>query len=316
MSYGIRQEPYSPKNEQEGAKRGASSDRTPVAPTRLFLLLLSQHLLAKALEFIFDLLQRHGALLGRSLNHYRNFACLNIRVLHMFPLSRGRRRAPVSFAGGSGMVARVSTVAFEGVEARPIDVQVQIAPGNVAFMIVGLGDKAVAESRERVRAALIASGLALPARRITVNLAPADMPKEGSHYDLPIALGVMAAIGAIPAGCAARLRRDRRTGARRHGERGRRRAAGRDRRQRARARADLPCRLRAGGGLGVGRSRHSGAALADPARQSLQGDAGAQPADARHARARRAAARHPRHQAARKAPSARSKWPPPAATIC
>ena len=66
-------------------------------------------------------------------------------------------------------------------------------------MIVGLGDKAVAESRERVRAALIASGLALPAKRITVNLAPADMPKEGSHYDLPIALGVMAAIGAIPA---------------------------------------------------------------------------------------------------------------------
>src|SRR5580692_10955310 len=97
------------------------------------------------------------------------------------------------------MVARVSTVAFEGVEARPIDVQVQIASGNVAFMIVGLGDKAVAESRERVRAALIASGLALPARRITVNLAPADMPKEGSHYDLPIALGIMAAIGAIPA---------------------------------------------------------------------------------------------------------------------
>jgi magnesium chelatase family protein len=96
------------------------------------------------------------------------------------------------------MVARVSTVTFEGVEARPIDVQVQIASGNVAFMIVGLGDKAVAESRERVRAALIASGLALPARRITVNLAPADMPKEGSHYDLPIALGVMAAIGAIP----------------------------------------------------------------------------------------------------------------------
>ena len=97
------------------------------------------------------------------------------------------------------MVARVSTLAFEGVEARPVDVQVQIATGNVVFTIVGLGDKAVAESRERVRAALIASGLALPAKRITVNLAPADMPKEGSHYDLPIALGVMAAIGAIPA---------------------------------------------------------------------------------------------------------------------
>ncbi len=97
------------------------------------------------------------------------------------------------------MVARVATVAFEGVEARAVDVQVQIASGNVVFMIVGLGDKAVAESRERVRAALIASGLALPAKRITVNLAPADLPKEGSHYDLPIALGVMAAIGAIPA---------------------------------------------------------------------------------------------------------------------
>ena len=96
------------------------------------------------------------------------------------------------------MVARVSTVAFEGVEARPVDVQVQIASGTVAFTIVGLGDKAVAESRERVRSALIASGLALPAKRITVNL-PADMPKEGSHYDLPIALAVMAAIGAIPA---------------------------------------------------------------------------------------------------------------------
>jgi magnesium chelatase family protein len=96
------------------------------------------------------------------------------------------------------MVARVSTVAFEGVEARSVDVQVQIASGVVAFTIVGLADKAVAESRERVRAALIASGLALPAKRITVNLAPADMPKEGSHYDLPIALAVMAAIGAIP----------------------------------------------------------------------------------------------------------------------
>ena len=101
-------------------------------------------------------------------------------------------------SGGPDMVARVSTVAFEGVEARPVDVQVHIAGGAVAFTIVGLGDKAVAESRERVRSALVASGLALPAKRITVNLAPADMPKEGSHYDLPIALAVMAAIGAIP----------------------------------------------------------------------------------------------------------------------
>ena len=96
------------------------------------------------------------------------------------------------------MVVRVATVAFEGIEARPVDVQVQLSTGDVKFNVVGLADKAVAESRERVRAALNASGLALPARRITVNLAPADMPKEGSHYDLPIALGVMAAIGAIP----------------------------------------------------------------------------------------------------------------------
>ena len=96
------------------------------------------------------------------------------------------------------MVQRVSTVAFEGIEARAVDVQVQVAPGLPAFNVVGLPDKAVSEARERVRAALVASGLALPARRITVNLAPADLPKEGSHYDLPIALGLMAAIGAIP----------------------------------------------------------------------------------------------------------------------
>jgi magnesium chelatase family protein len=96
------------------------------------------------------------------------------------------------------MVQRVSTVAFEGIEARAVDVQVQVAPGLPAFAIVGLPDKAVSEARERVRSALIASGLGLPARRITVNLAPADVPKEGSHYDLPIALGLMAAIGAIP----------------------------------------------------------------------------------------------------------------------
>ena len=96
------------------------------------------------------------------------------------------------------MVQRVATVAFEGIEARAVDVQVQVAPGLPAFNVVGLADKAVSEARERVRAALVASGLALPARRITVNLAPADLPKEGSHYDLPIALGLMAAIGAIP----------------------------------------------------------------------------------------------------------------------
>ena len=100
---------------------------------------------------------------------------------------------------GALMVQRVATVAFEGIEARAVDVQVQVAPGLPAFNIVGLPDKAVTEAKERVRAALVASGLALPARRITVNLAPADLPKEGSHYDLPIALGLMAAIGALPA---------------------------------------------------------------------------------------------------------------------
>lgn len=96
------------------------------------------------------------------------------------------------------MVTRVATVAFQGIEAVPVDVQVQIAPGTPKFLMVGLPDKAVKEASERVRAALVASGLGLPPRRITVNLAPADLPKEGSHYDLPIAVGLMAAIGAIP----------------------------------------------------------------------------------------------------------------------
>ncbi|MGX5667412.1 MAG: AAA family ATPase [Shinella sp.] len=97
------------------------------------------------------------------------------------------------------MVARVSTVAFQGIEGVPVDVQVMVAPGKIGMQIVGLPDKAVAESRERVQAALHASGLALPPKRVTVNLAPADLPKEGSHFDLPIALGLMAALGAIPA---------------------------------------------------------------------------------------------------------------------
>ena len=96
-------------------------------------------------------------------------------------------------------VAHIYTVAFQGVDAREVDVQVHVGEsGGGQFNIVGLADKAVAESRERVRAALAAIGLALPYKRITVNLAPADLPKEGSHYDLPIALGLMAAIGAIP----------------------------------------------------------------------------------------------------------------------
>ena len=96
-------------------------------------------------------------------------------------------------------VTRVSTVAFEGIEAREVDVQVQITGGGNKMMIVGLPDKAVAESQERVKSALHAIGLALPPKRIVVNLAPADLPKEGSHYDLPIAMGLLAAMGVLPA---------------------------------------------------------------------------------------------------------------------
>lgn len=95
------------------------------------------------------------------------------------------------------MVAHVATVAFLGLEARAVEVQVQISAGLPKFLVVGLPDKAVAESRERVHAALAAIGLTLPPKRITVNLSPADLPKEGSHYDLPIALGLLAAMGAV-----------------------------------------------------------------------------------------------------------------------
>ncbi len=97
------------------------------------------------------------------------------------------------------MAATVATVAYLGLEARPVEVQVQLSSGLPAFIIVGLPDKAVAESRERVRAALASIGLALPPKRITINLSPADLPKEGSHFDLPIALCLLAAIGAADA---------------------------------------------------------------------------------------------------------------------
>jgi magnesium chelatase family protein len=96
------------------------------------------------------------------------------------------------------MVARVRTVAFNGVDVVDVETQVTIAAGIPAFTIVGLPDKAVAESRERVRAALAALGLALPPRRITVNLAPADVLKEGSHFDLPIALGLLGEMDVLP----------------------------------------------------------------------------------------------------------------------
>ncbi|MBV8239050.1 MAG: YifB family Mg chelatase-like AAA ATPase [Sphingomonas sp.] len=97
------------------------------------------------------------------------------------------------------MAAIVATVAYLGLEARGVEVQVQLIPGLPAFNLVGLADKAVAESRERVRGAIAAMGLALPPKRIAVNLSPADLPKEGSHFDLPIALGLLAAMGVVDA---------------------------------------------------------------------------------------------------------------------
>jgi magnesium chelatase family protein len=93
------------------------------------------------------------------------------------------------------VVAIVTTVAYLGLEARSVEVQCQIAPGVPGFVVVGLPDKAVAESRERVRAAIAALGLSLPPKRITINLSPADLPKEGSHYDLPIAMALLGAMG-------------------------------------------------------------------------------------------------------------------------
>ena len=79
------------------------------------------------------------------------------------------------------MSFRTASAAFDGAQARPVDVQVQLAGGQTAFMVVGLADKAVAESRERVRAAFASIGLSLPSKRVIVNLAPADRPKEGTQ---------------------------------------------------------------------------------------------------------------------------------------
>ncbi len=213
------------------------------------------------------------------------------------------------------MVQRVSTVAFEGIEVRPVDVQVQVAPGMPAFTIVGLPDKAVSEARERVRSALIASGLALPARRITINLAPADLPKEGSHYDLPIALGLMAAIGAIP--------HDAVAGFTVLGELGLDgsiapvagvlpSAIGANARERG---LDLPGGLRARSRVGEPGHRDHGGDFAHCARQSFQRHAGAVAAAAEDLGSARSGARPCRHQGPGERQTARSKSPPPAATI-
>jgi len=96
------------------------------------------------------------------------------------------------------VVSRAYTVAFEGIEARIVEVQCAVSPGLPSFSIVGLPDKAVSEARDRVRAALTALAIALPSKRLTINLSPADLPKAGSHFDLPIALAIMAAIGVVP----------------------------------------------------------------------------------------------------------------------
>ncbi|WP_295170968.1 YifB family Mg chelatase-like AAA ATPase [uncultured Paracoccus sp.] len=96
------------------------------------------------------------------------------------------------------MVAIAYSVAFEGIEARLVEVQCAVAAGLPGFSIVGLPDKAVSEAKERVRAAFGALAIALPNKRLTVNLSPADLPKEGSHFDLPIALAVLAALDIVP----------------------------------------------------------------------------------------------------------------------
>lgn len=103
------------------------------------------------------------------------------------------------------MVARAYTVAFQGVEGRLVEVQCALSNGMPSFNIVGLPTKAVSEAKERVQAAIAAMSLALPSKRITVNLSPADLPKEGSHYDLPIALALMAAMDVLPAEDVARM---------------------------------------------------------------------------------------------------------------
>ncbi|MEO1777623.1 MAG: YifB family Mg chelatase-like AAA ATPase [Pseudomonadota bacterium] len=96
------------------------------------------------------------------------------------------------------MAARAYTVAFQGVEAREVEVQCAMVPGLPGFAIVGLPDKAVSEARDRVRAALSALSIALPSKKVTINLSPADLPKEGSHFDLPIALALLAAMEILP----------------------------------------------------------------------------------------------------------------------
>ena len=215
------------------------------------------------------------------------------------------------------MVARVVTVAFDGVEARRVDVEVQLIgnDGPTIFNIVGLPDKAVAESKERVRGAFAGIGLALPAKRIIANLAPADLPKEGSHFDLPIALALMAAMGVIAP--------DALDGWAAIGELG---LDG----QIARVGGALPAAVAAdamGLGLicpeatgpesGLGRrSAHPGAALADRRGQPLQGNPGAARARTRRSGGRPGHARPARGEGSGKRQARRWRSRRRAATTC
>ena len=214
------------------------------------------------------------------------------------------------------MVALVSTVAYLGLEARAVEVQCQVAPGMPRFTLVGLPDKAVGESRERVHAALAAMGLSLPPKRITINLSPADLPKEGSHYDLPIALALLAAMGVTDAEqlgdwiAVGELALDGRIVALA------RRAARRAPRQRARSKGLIcPAAQGSRGALG---ERRAGARRARPGQpaQPPQGHAAPARAAAGRGRASRAAAPTSSRSRARKPPSARSRSPPPAGTTC
>ncbi|MDT8340171.1 MAG: magnesium chelatase domain-containing protein [Longimicrobiales bacterium] len=95
------------------------------------------------------------------------------------------------------MLARVQTAGLQGVEALPVTVEVGITHGLPSFAVVGLPQSAVREGRERVLSALRHLGVALPPRRITVNLAPADQPKEGTGFDLPLAVALLVAAGEV-----------------------------------------------------------------------------------------------------------------------
>ncbi len=162
------------------------------------------------------------------------------------------------------VITRIQSFAFSGIEAVPVEVQVQISSGLPAFLVVGLPDKAVGEARERVRAALTAMGLSLPPKRVLINLAPADLLKEGSHFDLPIALAVLGAMEVVPREDIGRLRGARRAVARRIAQSGRRACCPRPSAPPARE-LGLICAGRPGRRGGVGRA-HRGAGGLRPAR--------------------------------------------------